>query len=450
MPKRSFLSDVAGIFGTRAVRSVLGILGGVVLARWLGPHDRGILALVLLLPSTAITMAKLGVPQSCVYFINRDKWPAEQVASNVFGLALLLGTSVAALAWLLRDSLLESILPGVPDWALALALIRVPLLLIDDYFFGVLQAVGKFSIYNRRLVAGEIIRVVAIFIALVVFDMRLFAAVLIHTVVNAAIVIWLLISIRREIHFGIRMTPKLLWRQLEFGFKSYVQTLTQHMLLRIDVYMVAYYLGPTETAFYSLALRFTEMVLEIPQAIGLVLYPRLASLPTEEIYRLTAQTCRRTLALTGVFAAALALLGPPVIVLWYGDEYARAGDPLIWAAIGIIAMSIYVIVTRAFTSQNRQRVNIAAGIPALVLNVALNAMLIPTMGIVGAAFATAVAYTIACFVLLHFYARESDTPLREVLIANRSDLAFFLDMGKRSLHRIQRLTRKGSAAGSGR
>lgn len=437
MARRSVLNDIVGIFSTRAARTILGILAGVVLARWLGPHDRGILALVLILPSTAVTLVKLGVPQSCVYFIKREKWPAATVASNVTGLALVLGVSVAAMAWLLRDTLLATIMPGVPPWALAMALVRIPLLLIDDYLFGVLQAVGRFSLYNRRLLAGEFIRIAAIFIALVGLDMGLYAAVLIHTAVNVVIVAWLVVSVRREIAFTLRIRSKLLQGQLAFGFRSYVQTLTQHMLLRVDIYMVAAYLGVEATAFYSLALRFTEMVLEIPHAIGIVLYPQLASRPAEEIYRLTAQTCRRTLLLTGVVAAGLALFGPWVIRIWYGADYAPAGDPLPWAAVGVLAMSVYVIVTRAFTSQNRQRVNIAAGIPALVLNVALNALMIPTMGIVGAALATAISYSIAAVVLLVFFTREAEMSLREVLIADREDIAFFRETARKGWRRVQ-------------
>jgi len=444
LAKRSFLNDIVGIFSTRAARTILGILAGVVLARWLGPHDRGILALVLILPSTAVTLVKLGVPQSCVYFINRENWPAATVASNVAGLALVLGTGVAALAWLTRDLLLSTILQGVPPWALALALVRIPLLLIDDYLFGVLQAVGRFSLYNRRLLVGELVRITAIFIAMVGLDMGLYAAVMIHTVVNVVIVSWLLFSVWREIRFTLRIRSDLLWSQLAFGFRSYVQTLTQHMLLRIDIYMVAYYLGPIETAFYSLALRFTEMVLEIPHAIGIVLYPRLASLPAEEIYRLTAQTCRRTLLLTGVFAAGLAAFGPWVIRLWYGADYAPAGDPLLWAAIGVIAMSVYVIVTRAFTSQNRQRVNIATGLPALVLNIGLNSVLIPQMGIVGAALATAISYAIASTLLVIFFAREAQLPLHRVLIADRNDVRFFMETGSKGWHRVQHRFRRSS------
>ena len=43
------LRDTLGILGTRIVWSGMGIVSGVILARWLGPHDRGILALVLLI-----------------------------------------------------------------------------------------------------------------------------------------------------------------------------------------------------------------------------------------------------------------------------------------------------------------------------------------------------------------------------------------------------------------
>ncbi len=438
MPRSRSLSDVFEIFGTRAARSVLGILGGVILARWLGPHDRGILALVLIVPSTAVTFVKLGVPQSCVYFINREGWDPRVVTSNILSLALTLGTGVAALAWILRDSLLDTVLQGVPAWALALALIRVPLLLIDDYLFGVLQAVRQFSLYNRRLIVSEVLRVAIIAVAMVGFDLGLVAAVVIHTALNVFMIFWLLIATYREIPFGLSMTPALLRGQLIFGFKSYVQTLTQHMLLRIDVYLVAYFLGPEATAFYSLALRFTEMVLEIPQAIGLVLYPRLASLPEEEIYRLTAQTCRRTLFLTGLCSIALALFGPWIIVLWYGTEYAPAGDPLAWAAVGIIAMSIFVIITRAFTSQNRQRVNIAAGIPALALNVGLNFALIPAYGTVGAAMATALSYSIAGVLLVGLFAREAGLGVHRVLIADRDDIRYFVDMARRGAQRLQK------------
>lgn len=438
MSRPGLSRDIFGVFGTRMVWSVLGILTGVVLARALGPHDRGILALVLLVPSTVVTLVKLGMTQANVYFINRERIPAVRVASNAVVLALVLGTAAAGTVWLVRANLLDTVLRSVPVWALAVGLVRVPLLLLDDYLYGVLQATGQFRVYNTRLLVSETLRFVLVTVALVPLQLGLFAAVLIHTLTTLFNVTWLVATMRRVVPFTLRLDRGLLRRQLTFGLQSWVQTLTSHMLLRADVYLVSYFLGPAETAFYSLALRFTEIVLEVPQAVGVVLYPRLASLPEAEIHRLTARACRRTLLVTGTLIVPLVLFGPAVIVLWYGAAYAPAGRPLLWAGIGALAMSIFVILTRDFTSQNRQRVNIAAGVPALALNIGLNVVLIPRFGIVGAAMATAISYAVACVVLLAFLLPRASLPLRAVLVADREDLRYFAGLLRRATRRVRR------------
>ena len=409
---------------------------GIILARKLGPHDRGILALVLLLPSTVITVAKFGITQANVYFINREQYSASKVASNATSLALILSVISCTICWWMRDRLFATVLPGVEPWALALALVRVPMLLLDDYLYGVLQATGHFKLYNARLILSEALRVALVVVALLVLHMGLFATVVIYTLVTLVNIVWLVVSMYREIPFSLRIDFKLLKGQLEFGAKSYIQTLTSHLLLRIDVYMVAALLkNPAEAAFYSLALRFTEMVLEIPQAVGLVLYPRLAALEEQEIYRLTAQACRRTLLLSGSGAFVIGFAGPWLITLWYGKAYAPAGAPLPWAAVGVVAMSIFVILTRAFTSRHRQQVNIAAGMIALVSNVVLNLFLIPSMGIVGASMATAISYSGACVLLMIAFLKQSHLSPLQVLIANGDDVRYFGQVLRQALER---------------
>ncbi|MGH7789255.1 MAG: flippase, partial [Candidatus Binatia bacterium] len=385
------LRDTLGILGTRVLWSAMGLISGVILARWLGPYDRGILAIVLLVPSTVVTLVKLGVSQATVYFISRKEASVDQVASNSVTLALLLGVLSGVVVWLLRDNLLHSVLSQVPTWALLLGLARVPLLLLDNYLFGVLQATGQFGIYNTRLLFSEALRLVLVAVTVIIFDLGLPAAVVTYTLIGMVNMGWLLTTMSRTVRIGLGFDVPVLTRMLSFGMRSYVQTVTAHLLLRIDVYMVAMFLGPEQTAFYALALHFTEMVLEVPQAIGLVLYPRLAALPDEEIHRLTAQTCRRTLLVTAPAALALGWLGPYVITAWYGQAYTPAGAPLPWAAVGVAAMAIFVIVTRNFTSRGKQRINTTAGILALVTNVVLNIYLIPHYGIVGASIATAIA-----------------------------------------------------------
>ena len=98
-------------------------------------------------------------------------------------------------------------------------------------------------------------------------------------------------------------------------------------------------------------------------------------------------------------------------------------------------MAIFVIVTRDFTSRGQQRINILAGLLALVANVSLNLLLIPSLGIVGAALATAFSYTGATVLLIVFFLRDSKLGMRTVFIPTVDDIRYFADVARRLLAR---------------
>jgi O-antigen/teichoic acid export membrane protein len=419
--QRRLSSDIFDVFSSRATVSVIGAVTGVILARTLGPHDRGLLALALLLPATLATVMKLGVTQANVYCVKREKAPVERVAANSLVLALVSGCGVGVIMWMGRQMLLSTVMREVPWWALLLALVGLPLSLIDNYFCGVLQAVDNFSLYNRRTVIGASAALVLISGAALLGRLNLFTTMVIGLMVSAGVITALVAATHRKVSFGLRTDRAILRRQLSFGIKSYVQVLAMHLLFRIDIYMVSYFLDPARTAFYSLALHFTELILEIPQAVGWVVYPRMASVPKEQLHQLTAQTCRRTILLTGLGGLGVIVFGPIIVPLWYGKAFAPAVRPLMLATLGMVAMSVFTIITRDFTSRNKQRINIQAGTLALLTNIGLNLFMIPHFGIAGAALTTSFSYTLAAVLLLISFRRESGIALRQVLIPERED-----------------------------
>jgi O-antigen/teichoic acid export membrane protein len=425
-------NDIIDVFGSRTAVTVLGTVTGIILARALGPHDRGILALVLLLPSTMMTVTKLGLTQANVYCVRREGAPIGNVAANSLALGLGLGLGIGTLAWLFRSTLLSTVMRQVPAWALLLALARLPSLLIDNYFCGVLQAANNFSLYNRRTVFGATAILLAVVGLRVTWHLDLLTSVLVYTITTTVVVVALLVGTARLVHFRLQPDWSLLTRQLRFGMKSYTQILAMHLLFRIDVYMVAYFLDAAQTAFYSLALHFTEMILEIPQAVGWVIYPRLASSDKEDVHRLTAQACRRTVLLTALGGLAAAVLGPFIVPLWYGKAFAPASKPLMIATVGMVMMSVFTIITRDFTSRNKQAVNIRAGAVALVSNVALNVFAIPALGISGAALATSVSYSLAALMVIIPYHRESGIALVDALVPQAEDVRFVWNVALRS------------------
>jgi O-antigen/teichoic acid export membrane protein len=443
MRERGLAREVFGLYGTNAVRVTLGALSGIITARMLGPHDRGVLALVYLLPATVSTLVKLGLAQAGVYSIRREAVAPERVVANAVIVSFTLGGMSALVTVLLRGPLLSTALRGVPQWAVLMTLPLIPLLLFESYFFAVLQALGRFRLQNSRRFIGGVFLLLGMFTGLVVFRGGLREAILVAVIAPAVMDAWLLLGARRWLPFRLRLDWPLLRRELRFGLKSHVQVLAQHLHLRADVYLVAYFLDPAQVAFYVLATRLAELLLDVPESVGIVLYPRLASLDEPAMNALSAQACRRTVVVTGIGAALLALFGPLLIVLWYGPAYAPAGAPLRVIMLGAVMMSVSLLLTRSFTSRNKQEVNIAAGFLALAANVTLNMFLIPRLGIVGAAAASAISYSMAATLLVARFRRESRGSMSGLLLPTRDDWQFFwslcvraIDSGRKVLQRL--------------
>ncbi len=176
-------------------------------------------------------------------------------------------------------------------------------------------------------------------------------------------------------------------------------------------------------AFYSIAVNMTHPILQIPDAVGTVIFPKLAGSSDASAHARTAVTCRHTLFATVLAAIFYAGVGSQVLTFFYGERYAPAIRPMLLMLPGIVMISLYQILTRNFTSRNRQQVNIVAAGLALSVNFALAMLLIPLWGIAGAAVSTAVSYTLAATLLLVMFVRESGSSVLGTVMIRADDLA---------------------------
>ena len=190
---RKLAGDVTGTFGTRMVTMVFGLVTGMITARMLGPENRGIFALAALFPATLVTLSKLGQNQGLDIFHPAAKQrDVSQVASNILILALCTGAVLMGVTVLLRDWLTVTILRGVPVWALLAVLPLIPILLVESYFYGVLQSTDRFRVYNTRLLSEAVLTVTGMAVALVVLEAGLPGALTVAVGVRVLMTIWVI------------------------------------------------------------------------------------------------------------------------------------------------------------------------------------------------------------------------------------------------------------------
>jgi O-antigen/teichoic acid export membrane protein len=174
---------------------------------------------------------------------------------------------------------------------------------------------------------------------------------------------------------------------------------------RIDQIMIKHILDATSVGLYSAGVRLVDLWGFIPSIIGSALYPAVlnARKVSEEFYLSRLQRLFFLYAIPAfIIAIFVSLLAHPLMSIIFGSAFLPGVPALqvyIWSLpgtfIGFFVMNVL------FTDDYRKTLIFTTALPA-VINILLNLAWIPSYGIIGAAWATTISYTLIPFVPLLF------------------------------------------------
>ena len=134
-----------------------------------------------------------------------------------------------------------------------------------------------------------------------------------------------------------------------------------------------------------------------------------------------------------IFGALLMLIAEFVIVLLYGEDFRPAGAVIVWLVPGIVALGHSRILANYIAGQGRPGINAARGCAALVVNIAANLVLIPVYGIIGAAVATTISYSLSAFAGYVAFVHIAGVRWRDPLLPPLKDLPGLFSRVSRAL-----------------
>jgi O-antigen/teichoic acid export membrane protein len=149
------------------------------------------------------------------------------------------------------------------------------------------------------------------------------------------------------------------------------------------------------------------------------------------IEQLTPFALRITATVMLAACLSMALVGNWLIVSLFGESYAPAYPALLALLPGLFGLCYASILRLDLLGKNRPgSVSLMMGAGA-ALNLLLNLLLIPSIGIVGAGIASSTAYLLVSLAMLLLYCRISQVSLAHTLFILPSDLARLRPLLKR-------------------
>ena len=373
----------------------------VILARALGAAQFGMYVYALTWTLVLALVARLGLDNGSVRFVSvynaRQEWGLLRGFRRrswrlVLAAAVVLGAVQAAVAWLLRAPL------GLDQvrvfWVACLLL---PVVALNGVRQGTLRGLKR--VVEADLpenVLRPLLLALAVLVLYLGLDRPLAAAqaMALHALAAAAALVvgsfWLFRTFPPAARAAAPSYDTGLWIRVALPLLAIAG---MHLLLgQIDILMIGALLGPTSAGLYAAASRVALVVGLALQAVNSILGPMVADFHAtgrhRQLQQAVTRVARGVLVFAVIAAALLVALGTPLLRL-FGPEFTVALNPLYVLVAGQLVNALVGSVGLLMTMTGAQ--NRAAAIigVATVLNIVLNAVLIPAFGLLGAAAATA-------------------------------------------------------------
>src|SRR5882724_1815864 len=186
-------------------------------------------------------------------------------------------------------------------------------------------------------------------------------------------------------------------------FQSYLLLFTFVLMLlqRVDLMLIKALSSPDATtasenaAYYSAAVDIANITYQIIVSVTFVIFPLVSQSTFADDRRRTqgyiSNTLRYTLMVMALTATLFSSSASGVLRWIYRDTYQAGSPALRIVAFGMLFFGLLYIVTTIISASGQPGVCLFIGVITLVTSTALNALLIPSRGLVGAATATTVS-----------------------------------------------------------
>lgn len=390
------LRNISWLFFDRFLKTGVGLVVGVWVARYLGPEQFGLMSYALAFVALFSAIAGLGLNGIAVRDMVRD--PAE--ANITMGTAFVLQFIGGICAFVLAALIIRFIRPDDGVAKLSVAILSFVMVFkaadVVRYWFEA-QVQSKYIVWAENFI---VILISAVKIGLIFLGAPLMAF------------IWALfieggfLSVGLFAVYELRGGKIKSWRislnrardLLSNSWQLILASVAILAYMRIDQIMLGQMAGDDSVGIYSAAVKISEAWYFIPTVIASSVFPAIieAKKQGEKFYLNRLQKLYNVVVVLALTVAILmTFLSSRIVAVLFGPMYEQAGPVLaahIWAGVFV---SLGVASGKWLIIENLQKYALYRALLGAVVNIGLNLFMIPKYGVNGAAYATVISYAIA-------------------------------------------------------
>ncbi|MEI6191059.1 MAG: flippase [bacterium] len=407
---QKYLKNTSWMFFGRIFMLGISFLVNAYIARYLGPANFGLLNYTISFVGLFGFIASFGIDN----IVNREIVRNHNLKSEIIGTSFYLKIMGGILAVITiftvsYFSTSDQMLLGL-IWMFSLTYIFQAFNIIDIYFQS--QVLSKYTIIIS--VIGSIISTILKICLLLSHSgiIWLVAIYTLETVITATGFILIFIYKGHKLKEWI-FNKKIALMILKDSWPLMLSSIAIGIYMKIDQVMIKNMLGNEQAGIYAVAVKLSEVWYFIPSVVCASIFPAIINSLTvsKEFFESRLKKLYSLMFwLSFLIAIFITIFSYPIIKILFGDLYLGAVTTTqiyVWAGIGV---SLGIAINQYLLAQNLTKISFYATLIGAIVNIILNIILIPKIGINGAALATLLSYILSTFAVL-FFKKSSDQGL---------------------------------------
>ncbi|MBI4344138.1 MAG: flippase [Euryarchaeota archaeon] len=376
----------------------------VLMGRLLSPYEFGLLNLALPIQYMAVLLSSSGIAPAIAKFVAEagargdDATRDRLVSSALTYYGLLAALAAVALYVLSGPISLYAFRDPNLEPSLRLAALSLPFGVLVAVYTGTFQGLKRPWRMGGTLLLEQLLRI-AFATALVYQGHKALDSILGSTL---GFVATLPLAYLLARGLGVKhRAPS--WgefrRVLVFSLPISATALAAFLLAYVDLFFLGLYRGMEEVGIYSAASPTSRILLAFSTALSAVLLPRLSELRSRgtqgEVRAEYTYSLKISILVLVPATLASILLSREIITLLFGPAYGPAARPFEILAVGTAFMGIFTINSGALQGLGMPSLPMRLLLSTALLDVILNALLVPGYGLEGAAAASTLSFAYA-------------------------------------------------------
>jgi len=414
--KGTFYMFIAGMISVASGYAIT-----VFLARKLGPSDFGAYSIITSLLFVLSVVLMYGVQQTTAKFVSERPKEKEGVRNKVLALQIILALGLFLIYFLVSPLLSQLFQEARIENYVRFGALFIVFQSLFAVYMGYLNGLEKYKEQAFMTSLYAVLKALIV-IALVYLGFSILGAI---TGLVASAAICLAISL---VAFGISWSGTRIRTQqiINFGLPIILYNLVTITIMNLDLFMLkaanSGITGNTITGYYTAALTISRAPYYIVSALTVTIFPAVASLQYHKKKKVLAAKVKKALFYTTIIlvliCSIIATGARSLTGLLFGNQYSSASIVLVILIVGGSFFSFFLVLTTVIAALGKPRHALFFSLLIAVADILLCAILIPKLGIYGAAISNIASMFIGFIASLWYITRELENLVdtRQIMI----------------------------------